>query len=115
MARVNRMASVTSLMSVSNSRAISLSTKTRRKKSNASSVQPRKVATTTLRCWLVQPLNAAIRIISLRLHVVRLDRPRGAIRRADVDFDLETPSGLVVADSTDLDVMARRYGNIATD
>src|ERR1700679_1505203 len=42
-----------------NSRAISVSTSTSRKKSNASSVQPRKLAATTCFCSVVQPFNAA--------------------------------------------------------
>src|ERR1700730_13663353 len=46
-ASVSRMANVTSEMSVLNSCAMSLSTNTRRKKSKASSVHPRKLATMT--------------------------------------------------------------------
>ena len=45
---------------VLNSCAMSLSTNTRRKKSKASSVHPRKLAMTTLRCSLVHPVSAAI-------------------------------------------------------
>jgi hypothetical protein len=58
-AKVNKMAMVTSVTSVSNSCAMSLSTNTMRKKSKASSVQPRKLAATTCFCSLVQPESAA--------------------------------------------------------
>src|ERR1700730_376654 len=69
-ASVSRMAKVTSEISVLNSCAISLSTNTRRKKSNASSVHPRKLAITTLRCSLVHPLRAAIVIFSSEICVL---------------------------------------------
>src|ERR1700693_579760 len=52
------MANVTSVMSVLNSWAMSLSTNTSRKKSKASSVQPRKLAATTCLWALVQPESA---------------------------------------------------------
>ncbi len=48
-----------------NSEAMSYSTKTRRKKSNASSVQPRKLAATTCFCPLVQPESTLIVIVFL--------------------------------------------------
>jgi len=54
------MAKVTFEIGVLNSCAMSLSTNTRRKKSKASSVHPRKLAMTTLRCSLVHPVSAAI-------------------------------------------------------
>src|SRR5216683_5967957 len=53
------MANVTSEIATPNSCAMSFSTNTIRKKSKASSVQPRKLAMTTLRCALVHPLRAA--------------------------------------------------------
>ena len=59
-ASVSRMAKVTSEMSVWNSAAMSFSTNTSRKKSNASSVHPRKLAATTCRCALVQPESAGM-------------------------------------------------------
>src|SRR6202140_2168106 len=61
-ANVKRMAGVTFEISVWNSAAISFSTNTRRKKSKASSDQPRKLAATTCFCSLVQPDNAEIAI-----------------------------------------------------
>ena len=61
-ASVSRMASVTFEISVWNSVAMSFSTNTSRKKSNASSDQPRKLAATTCFCSLVQPDNAAMAI-----------------------------------------------------
>src|SRR5207245_11000616 len=54
------MAKVTSEIAVLNSCAISLSTNTRRKKSKASSVHPRKIAITTLRCSRVHSINPAM-------------------------------------------------------
>src|SRR5580692_12724486 len=61
-ANVNRIAIVTSEISVWNSAAMSFSTNTSRKKSKASSDHPRKLATTTCFCSLVHPDNAAIAI-----------------------------------------------------
>src|ERR1700722_8758803 len=60
MARVSRIATVTEVICVPNSAAMSLRMKTMRKKSKASSVQPRKLAATTWRCSLVQPSSASI-------------------------------------------------------
>src|SRR5580692_5146180 len=59
-ASVSRIAHVTVEISVWNSAAMSFSTNTSRKKSNASSDHPRKLAATTCFCSLVQPDNAAI-------------------------------------------------------
>src|SRR5450755_2175537 len=49
-ASVRKIAQVTLLISVPKSPAIRLSTNTTRKKSNASSIQPKKLAVTTFRC-----------------------------------------------------------------
>ena len=53
-AKVTTIATVTSVIAVPNSAAIACTTNTRRKKSNASNVQPRKLAITALRCAGVQ-------------------------------------------------------------
>jgi hypothetical protein len=69
------------VMSVSNSRAMSLSTNTMRKKSKASSIQPRKLATTTCFCSVVQPESAAIAIDRSPCGLLMpclLHRPNGA-------------------------------------
>jgi hypothetical protein len=59
-ANVKRIAIVTFEISVWNSAAMSFSTNISRKKSKASSDQPRKLAATTCFCSLVQPDNAEI-------------------------------------------------------
>ena len=77
-ASVSRMAKVTSEMSVWNSAAMSLSTNTKRKKSKASSVHPRKVATTTWRCALVHPESAG--------KAAKVDRGEGEAGRDIADI-----------------------------
>src|SRR5271154_4695537 len=62
-ANVNRIASVTFEISVSNSAATSFRTKTSKKKSKASSDQPRKLAATTCFCALFHPDNAETAIV----------------------------------------------------
>jgi hypothetical protein len=57
-ARVSMMATATCFFSTPNSLATSFKTNTSRKKSKASSAQPRKLAVTTLFCAGVQPFRA---------------------------------------------------------
>src|SRR5580704_389954 len=78
-ASVNKMAKVTSVICVPNSAAMSLRTKTRRKKSKASSVQPRKVAATTCFWSLVQSDSAAMRMAALFRLALALDFGLGPV------------------------------------
>jgi hypothetical protein len=60
MPSVSRTADETTCMLECSSPAMSLNMKTMRKKSNASSVQPRYAAITTLRCFLVHAIDAPL-------------------------------------------------------
>ena len=73
MPSVRRTAVETTCMLECSSAAMSLNMKTMRKKSNASSVQPKYAAITTLRCFLVHAIDAPQHESALRT-ILRHDR-----------------------------------------
>src|SRR5690349_6665061 len=90
--RVNMMANETDLMSVPNSLAISFRTKTIRKKSNASRVQPKYAAIVTFLCSRVQLISIVLLSIGvgvLALTLIHATWLRSPIRAIQLAKDLE--------------------------
>src|SRR5215813_7014673 len=103
-ANVSRIATVTLAISVWNSAAMSFSTNTRRKKSNASRVHPRKLAATTCFCSLVHPDKTLViiapsqsrRVAPLIHALLRRDRRHLVGERLQVHGPIVEPNTAVV-------------------